>query len=126
MAKDPVGTCVRITGGLLADPEGNGIGYDTPGPIPKKLKGMLGQLVAFDPVHGLNIPAANPYPFEPYRSQIMAQTAREVADGLTVVEVIDGPLAGTLLNKDLLEVTVVSPLELLAMQAAGDRPEACH
>ena len=112
----PAGTCVRITGGLMGDMEGSGIGHEAPGPVPKELRGTLGQLEPFVPVNGLNLTHQSPYPLEPWRSKILRDEAEEVTKTLTAVRVIEGPLKGTLLNRDLLELDLLSPLEALAQQ----------
>ena len=111
--KLPIGNMVRITGGILADPEGNGIGYAIPGPVPKELIGTLGQLVKFDPVHGVNLPGVG-HPFEPYRTQLNQRKIKEIGE-FSVIEIFEGPLKGALVNPDLVEFDILSPLEALGL-----------
>lgn len=110
------GDFVRIRGGFLCDPEGNGLLHETPGPIPSKLEGSIGVIVPFAAEHGLNI-FAEIYPFDPWKSIILKNKSVEALENICIIRIIDGPLKGRLLNGDLLFFEVISPLEALAEQA---------
>jgi hypothetical protein len=115
--KYPRGACVRIRGGMMATPEGRGVRWETPEPAPEEIKGTLGVLRPFKPKSGLNLTHMSPYPFEPWKSQILREEAERLSKDLSVVEIIEGPLKGTLLNRDMLDFEILSPLEMLADQA---------
>ena len=108
-------------------PEGTGVGgYETLAPVPKSFKGTLGQVVAFDPRHGVNLTGSWFSPFEKIKvKQVQDEIDRIKREegGFTVIRIVDGPLQDELINQDLVEFEVVSALEALAQDEADHRSD---